>query len=59
MIKRRRRSRQKNKRTEIRELLNMTVVQQRNLRYNENRLQRAKLLANELINDLKKEYHLK
>jgi len=48
-----------NKRTEIRELLNMIVVQQRNLRYNENRLQRAKLLANELINDLKKEYHLK
>jgi hypothetical protein len=48
-----------NKRTEIRELLNMTVVQQRNLRYNDNRLQRAKLLAIELINDLKKEYHLK
>ena len=37
----------------------MTVVQQRNLRYNETRLQRAKVLANELINDLKKEYHLK
>ena len=48
-----------NKRTEIRELLNMTVVQQRNLRYNENRLQRVKLLANELITDLKKEYGLK
>jgi hypothetical protein len=48
-----------NKRTEIRELLNMTVVQQRNLRYNDNRLQRAKVLANELINDLKKEYRLK
>jgi len=48
-----------NKRTEIRELLNMTVVQQRNLRYNENRLQKAKLLANELITDLKKEYGLK
>ena len=47
-----------NKRTEIRELLNMTVVQQRNLRYNDGRLQRAKVLANELINDLKKEYHL-
>jgi len=48
-----------NKRTVIRELLNMTVVQQRNLRYNDGRLQRAKILANELINDLKKEYHLK
>jgi len=33
-------------------------VQQRNLRYNENRLQQAKQLANELINELKKEYHL-
>jgi len=47
-----------NKRTEIRELLNMAVVQQRNLRFNEIRLQRAKELANELMNDLKKEYHL-
>jgi hypothetical protein len=47
-----------NKRIEIKELLNMAIVQQRNLRYNENRLQQAKLLANELINDLKKEYHL-
>jgi len=37
----------------------MTVVQQRNLRFNEIRLQRATELANELINDLKKEYHLK
>ena len=48
-----------NQRKEIRELLNMTVVQQRNLRFNETRLQRATVLANELINDLKKEYHLK
>jgi hypothetical protein len=47
-----------NKRIEIRELLNMAVVQQRNLRFNEIRLQRAKELANELMNDLKKEYHL-
>ena len=47
-----------NKRVEIRELLNMTVVQQRNLRYNETHLLRAKVLANELISDLKKEYHL-
>ena len=48
-----------NKRIEIRELLNMAVVQQRNLRYNETRLLRAKVLANELINNLKNEYHLK
>ena len=48
-----------NKRKEIRELLNMAVVQQRNLRYNDTRLLRAKELAYELINDLKKEYHLK
>ena len=47
------------KRAEIREMLNMTVVQQRNLRFNiDTRLQPAKELANELINDLKKEYHL-
>ena len=47
-----------NKRIEIRELLNMAVVQQRNLRYNDTRLLRAKVLANELINEFKKEYHL-
>ena len=48
-----------NKRIEIRELLNMAVVQQRNLRFNETRLLRAKVLAKELISDLKKEYRLK
>ena len=48
-----------NKRIEIRELLNMAIVQQRNLRYNETRLLKAKVLANELISDFKKEYHLK
>lgn len=47
-----------NKRGEIREMLNMVVVQQRNLRYNDNRLQHTKELANELISDLKKEYRL-
>ncbi|MBL0274475.1 MAG: hypothetical protein IPQ06_15840 [Chitinophagaceae bacterium] len=48
------------KRSEIRELLNMTVVQQRNLRFgNTTRWQRAEALALELISDLKKEYHLK
>ena len=47
------------KRTEIREMLNMIVVQQRNLRYNnDTRLQPVKELANELITNLKKEYHL-
>ena len=48
-----------NKRIEIRELLNMAVVQQRNLRYNDTRLLRAKVLANELIDESKKEYRLK
>jgi hypothetical protein len=48
-----------NKREEIRELLNMVVVQQRNLRQNnQDRFPKAIALANELINDLKKEYHL-
>jgi hypothetical protein len=47
-----------NKRVEIRELLNMAIVQQRNLRFNETRLLRAKDLATELIADLKKEYHI-
>lgn len=47
-----------NKREEIREMLNMIVVQQRNIRFNEGRLQRTKELAIELISDLKKEYHL-
>jgi hypothetical protein len=47
-----------NKRDEIKEMLNMVIVQQRNLRFNNTRLQRAKELANELIIDFKKEYHL-
>jgi hypothetical protein len=48
------------KRDKIREMLNMIVVQQRNLRFNiDTRLEPAKELANELINELKKEYHLK
>ena len=47
-----------NKRDEIRAMLNMVVVQQRNLRYNNSRLLGAKELATELITDLKKEYHI-
>ncbi|HEY6062906.1 MAG TPA: hypothetical protein VIV35_04825 [Chitinophagaceae bacterium] len=48
------------RRAEIREMLNMIVVQQRNLRYNnDTRLQPAKELANELIIDFRKEYNLK
>ncbi len=48
-----------NKRNEIRELLNMTIVQQRNLRRDINvTWKQAEMLANELISDLKKEYHL-
>lgn len=47
-----------NKRIAITELLNMTIVQQRNLQFNNLRLQRAKELATELISDLKQEYHL-
>ena len=38
-----------NKRVEIREMVNMAVVQQRNLRFNETRLLHAKELASELI----------
>lgn len=47
-----------NKRSQIRQMLNMIIVQQRNLRFNNARLQRTKELANELISDLKKEYHI-
>jgi len=48
-----------NKREKIGEMLNMVVVQQRNLRNQiNNRWQQAHVLATELINDLKKEYHL-
>jgi len=49
-----------NKKEKIRELLNMVVVQQRNLQFQINtRWQNAQSLATELIIDLKKEYHLK
>ncbi len=49
-----------NKREEIRQMLNMTVVQQRNLRFGiESRWRRAVEQAVELIGDLEKEYHLK
>jgi hypothetical protein len=49
-----------NKRDAIKEMLNMVIVQQRNLRYNiDTRLFPAKQLADELISELKKEYHLK
>ena len=48
-----------NKREEIRAMLNMIVVQQRNISFNEGRLQSAEELAIELIGDLQKEYHLK
>jgi hypothetical protein len=49
-----------NKREKIKEMLNMIVVQQRNLRRNGNEPWRnAGILAIELINDLQKEYHLK
>lgn len=47
-----------NKSSDIREMLNMVIVQQRNIRFNDDRLQRTKGLAKELISDLKKEYHL-
>lgn len=47
-----------NKKIAITELLNMAIVQQRNLQFNNLRLQQAKELAVELINDLNQEYHL-
>ena len=48
-----------NKRNEIRQLLNMVVVQQRNLRKETmTDWPQAAEMAHELINDLKKEYHL-
>ncbi len=47
-----------NQRGEIKEMLNMVIVQQRNLRFDNSRLQHIKELANELISELKKEYHL-
>jgi len=48
-----------NHREEISEMLNMLVVQQRNIRFNDARLQRAKDLALQLISDLEKEYRIK
>jgi len=48
-----------NKRNEIREMLNMVVVQQRNLRKEmETDWPQAEEMANELIKDLEKEYHI-
>ncbi|MCY7310645.1 MAG: hypothetical protein LH619_07695 [Chitinophagaceae bacterium] len=47
-----------NKRDTITKMLNTVVVQQRNLRFNDGRLQRARELPNELINELKREYHI-
>jgi hypothetical protein len=48
------------KRAVIKEMLNMCIVQQRNIFFqNETRLKPAKDLAKELITDLKKQYHLK
>ena len=47
-----------NKRKEISAMLNMIIVQQRNLRFNNVRLLKTKALALEVINDLKKEYKI-
>ncbi|HLX92679.1 MAG TPA: hypothetical protein VKR32_13405 [Puia sp.] len=47
-----------NLRSEIKEMLNMVIVQQRNVRFDENRLRRAMELANELISDLEMEYKM-
>jgi hypothetical protein len=46
-------------RDEIKKLLNMIVIQQRNLRFGENRLVETKQMAEELISDFRDEYHLK
>jgi hypothetical protein len=49
-----------NKRNEVREMLNMIIVQQRNLRRDiDVTWKLAEELAIELINELKKEYHIK
>jgi hypothetical protein len=49
-----------NKRNEIREMLNMIIVQQRNLRRDiDLTWKQAEQLAAELIIDLSKEYHIK
>ena len=46
------------KRKEIDVMLNMSVVQQRNIRFNNFRLESAEKLATELIDELKKEYQI-
>lgn len=46
------------KRPEIRKMLNMVIVQQRNFRASDARLKQATKLATELISDFKKEYHI-
>ena len=49
-----------NKRSEVKQMLNMIIVQQRNLRRDiDIPWKEAEELAIELINDLKKEYHIK
>lgn len=48
-----------NKREKINEMLNMVVVQQRNIQLQvDSRWKKAKALATELISDINKEYHL-
>jgi hypothetical protein len=47
-----------NKCIEITEMLNLVIVQQRNISFNDDRLQRTKKLANEPINDLQREYKI-
>jgi hypothetical protein len=44
---------------QTKELLNMAIVQQRNLQFNDLRLQQAKEPAIKLMSELKEEYHLK
>ena len=48
-----------NKRYEVNELLNMIVVQQRNLRFGEEKLVKAENLAEELIMEFREMYHIK
>lgn len=47
-----------NKREKIMEMLNMVIVNQRNHRIQVNDFSEASILAAEIINTLKKEYHL-
>jgi len=48
-----------NKRADVNELLNMIVVQQRNLRFGGEKLVQAEQLAASLINEFREVYHLK